>query len=608
MEKYCPVCFQKYPANLTRCPKDNKKLVSLTEQDLVGRELDERYKVLSLLGKGGMGVVYVAEQAMIGRRVALKVLRRDVVTDESSVKRFMIEAKAIANLVSPHTITLHDFGITEEGLLYYTMELLKGLALNDMVKRGGPLDFKVAADFILQTLESLEEAHEHEILHRDLKPENLFITERRGKKHLTVLDFGIAKLVGDTSIETVTRTGMICGTPAYLSPEQALGNPAVPASDLYSLAIVFYELLSGSPPFVETTPMKILLKHLNERPEPVHVRNPNVVVPSSIDAFLQKSLEKRPTDRFPDVKSFRQALQAALDVHLHHPETVNLSSLTTTSDGVRQITQDMADLDGHSDTIMAPAYDLSADTSTGDNEVLVDPGGARTAKEVPSSDAIESKAEQITVRKLDSPRRSRLFLWLGLVLAIVILAGILLVWQPWAQPRTVDTAPARPASVVTDRPDVVEVSRIDVAPVLNDIVEVSSLDIAAVSVDVVEVSRPDVAAVPVDVVEVSRPDVAPVPVDVVESSSPDVAVVPADVVTKAPEVKIKKDVTIPKRTIRKKKYKPVVKKKVEDKRKEEKPAFGFRAVNVDDKKDKKKESDKKDSGFGFRPVNVDDGN
>ncbi len=263
------------------------------------------------------------------------MLRRDTVQDEASVKRFFTEARAIASLRSPHTITLHDFGITDDGLVYYTMEMLEGAPLSALIKRHGSLSYRRAVEVIFQSLESLEEAHQANILHRDLKPENLFVATRKGKDFVTLLDFGIAKLVGDTSIETVTKTGMICGTPAYLSPEQVMGNPAVPASDLYSLAIVLYEMLAGEPPFSDTTAMKLLLKHLNEEPVPVHVKNPGVKVPRSIDRFLARAMAKRPEDRFATVAEFRRALKLALSDHAVAPETSELSPLVTTSDGLR---------------------------------------------------------------------------------------------------------------------------------------------------------------------------------------------------------------------------------------------------------------------------------
>ena len=250
--KYCPKCFKKYPLHVERCTDDGSYLVAPMDKDLVGEVLDDRYTVLERIGKGGMGVVYKAEQHLIKRIVALKVLRRDIAQDESAVKRFLNEARAIAGLDSHHTISLYDFGVTRDGLLYYTMELLKGRPLSRIIQDEAPLDHVRAAGLLLQACRSLEEAHEHNILHRDLKPENLFVSMKKGKERLKVLDFGIAKLVGDASMDTVTQAGMIVGTPQYLSPEQAKGRPVAQTSDLYSLGIVLYEMLTGMPPFLAT--------------------------------------------------------------------------------------------------------------------------------------------------------------------------------------------------------------------------------------------------------------------------------------------------------------------------------------------------------------------
>lgn len=219
MEKYCPKCFSPFTDDAGKCPEDGTPLVSMADRDLVGENLDERYSVISRVGKGGMGIVYKAEQSLIGRIVALKVLRREVVQDVTAVKRFLNEAKAIADLKSPNTITLYDFGVTSDGLLYYTMELLEGRPVSGILKADGPLGHRKAADYILQACDSLEEAHDNNILHRDLKPDNLFVSKRKSGDHVTVLDFGIAKLVGDTSMETITEAGAICGTPGYFAPE-----------------------------------------------------------------------------------------------------------------------------------------------------------------------------------------------------------------------------------------------------------------------------------------------------------------------------------------------------------------------------------------------------
>ena len=340
-EKYCPKCFKKYAPSLEKCPDDGQHLVSLMERDLTGEVLDDKYTVLELIGRGGMGVVYKAEQHLLKRIVALKVMRREVVQDETAVKRFLYEARAIASLQSPHTVTLHDFGVSKEGLIYYTMELLKGQPLSALIEREAPLDYRRAVTFMLEACDSLQEAHEANILHRDLKPDNLFILNRWEKEHIKVLDFGIAKLIGDTSMDSVTQTGFIVGTPKYLSPEQALGIPCVPASDLYSLGVVLYEMLTGSPPFVGDTALKTMWKHLQEPAPPILIKNPNIKVPRSIDLFLRRVLQKKVHDRPQTALEFRKGLEVALDDHVASSETAALRPLGPTVEGTKVTTEIM---------------------------------------------------------------------------------------------------------------------------------------------------------------------------------------------------------------------------------------------------------------------------
>ena len=447
-EKYCPKCFKRFASSLEKCPTDGQHLVSLMERDLTGEVLDERYTVLGLVGKGGMGVVYKAEQALIKRIVALKVLRREVVQDETSVKRFLNEARAIASLENPHTITLYDFGVTRDGLLYYTMELLKGTPLSRLIKREAPLDYRRAVGFILETCGSLQEAHESNILHRDLKPDNLFIIKRWEEEHVKVLDFGIAKLVGDTSMETMTKTGMIVGTPQYLSPEQALGNPSVPASDLYSLAIVLYEMLTGSPPFLGDTPLKTMWKHLQEQAPPIHVKNPNIEVPKSIDLFLRRALQKEPGKRPQTALAFRKALEKALNEHDAAPETVALRSLSATENGVRIITEPLeAQKPGGPPSLPSQESALAptaAQERPARDKEMAKPDSTKSEEKTPDAaekEQPESFAVQVATvltpgigtqaLMRDVRGGNKKMVLAGIAIAVVAIA-LLAVWQPWA--------------------------------------------------------------------------------------------------------------------------------------------------------------------------------
>ena len=236
---------------------------------LEGRIIAGRYEVLERVGVGGMGTVYRAYQASMDREVALKVLSRALTDDEQNVKRFHQEAKAASRLRHPNTITLHDFGQTEDGILFIAMEFLEGRPL-DGVLGDGPLDPVRAIRIMAQVCRSLHEAHKAGIIHRDLKPDNVYLTELEGEADFVkVLDFGVAKLK-ESSKEagTLTQAGMIFGTPRYMSPEQSQSQDLDARSDLYSMGVILYELLTGHPPFDADNPVAILIQHVHEAPPP----------------------------------------------------------------------------------------------------------------------------------------------------------------------------------------------------------------------------------------------------------------------------------------------------------------------------------------------------
>lgn len=275
---------------------------------LVGETLDDKYQVVRVLGQGGMGEVYEAKHRYLEKSVALKVLLPELARDAAFVTRFLREARAVAGLVSPHTVTVHDFGVTDAGILYFTMDLLDGVPLTRVIKDHAPLPFTRATNIILQACASLSEAHTQGLLHRDLKPDNLFVTRTAGGlDHITLLDFGIAKLIEGG--ERLTATGTICGTPHYLSPEQAQGNDLDERSDLYSLGVILYEMLTGVCPFEADNTVAVLMKQIQEVPPPLTIAYPELRVHPLMDDLLASLLSKAPADRPPSSEALADRIR-----------------------------------------------------------------------------------------------------------------------------------------------------------------------------------------------------------------------------------------------------------------------------------------------------------
>lgn len=311
----CPKCrgrFDDAPPAPTHCPKDGTALsrvrdLSETAGDpMLGRTLDGRFTILAKLGAGSMGTVYRARQHAMGRDVAVKILRSDRALDDSAKGRFLREARANSLLASAHTVTVFDFGQAASGEFYLAMELLEGESLGARLTRVGRLPVSEAVDVCRQALRSIAEAHAKGIVHRDLKPDNLFFARVAGggkgsEEILKVLDFGIAKLVGETNevMNAVeTQAGTVFGTPRYMSPEQAQGKTLDARSDLYSLGIIMFEMLTGRLPFESETAMGFIGKHIVEEPAlPSKVR-PDLGIDPAYEKIVMKLLEKSPDARY----------------------------------------------------------------------------------------------------------------------------------------------------------------------------------------------------------------------------------------------------------------------------------------------------------------------
>jgi serine/threonine protein kinase len=276
---------------------------------LVGQTLGGKYRLDSILGRGGMGTVYVATRLHIGDTVAVKVLHREFMKDPSIAERFRREAHAAARLKHPNAVSIYDFGETSDSSTFLVMELLEGQSLRQVIKKQGALDPTTAAEIIRQICAALEEAHRRNIVHRDIKPDNIILNTTPSGHHVKVLDFGIAKL-RDLSTSQLTQTGTTMGTPQYMSPEQCLGQEVDSRSDIYSLGIVLYEMLCGVTPFNATTPMGMAVQQVNNAPPSLCARSPRTT--PAVEAAVLHMLRKQPEARTQTATLAAQELLAAV--------------------------------------------------------------------------------------------------------------------------------------------------------------------------------------------------------------------------------------------------------------------------------------------------------
>ncbi|HEV8323233.1 MAG TPA: protein kinase [Myxococcota bacterium] len=311
--RYCSRCLAAYRTDPPRCPNDGAEVVPSVEDPLVGHDIGGRYKIVKRIANGGMGVIYRAEHLEMGKHFAVKVLYGDVAADEKNVERFKQEARAASRLDHPNIISITDFDRTDHGLLYLVMELLHGEDLYRRVARKGPYDVPRAVSVVRQICRGLGNAHGQGLVHRDLKCENIYLARREETSDFVkILDFGLAHLRDAATIAEGPRDseiGMVFGTPEYMSPEQALGHTADARSDLYSLGIIFYRLLTGVLPFTAQHPLDVCTQQILDPPRPLQVVRPDVDVPDELEAVLRRLLAKRPEDRYRDAA----AVLAALD-------------------------------------------------------------------------------------------------------------------------------------------------------------------------------------------------------------------------------------------------------------------------------------------------------
>jgi len=309
--RLCPQCGSPNDGDARFCTHCGAGIEEARPDPLVGRTVGGAYLLQELVGVGGMGRVYRAEQSLLGRTVAVKVIHPHLLGDDQTVARFYNEARAASRLNHPASVSIIDFGRTDDGILYLVMEYIEGKDLAHVIAEEGPLPFPRILRILRAVLSALGEAHVLGVVHRDLKPENVICKKaRRGAEQIKVVDFGLAHIVGPGGT-SITTPGLVCGTPDYMSPEQGKGETVDGRGDLYSCAVVLYELLTDRLPFEDETPTKVVFKHIHDPvPDPREVA-PHRNIPEDLAEICLKGLSKKADQRYQTADGFDEALAAA---------------------------------------------------------------------------------------------------------------------------------------------------------------------------------------------------------------------------------------------------------------------------------------------------------
>ena len=414
-EKVCPQCGTRYEADHMFCFLDGAALIQAQNStDLVGSIIADRYRVVSKIGDGGMGQVYLAEHVRMKRRCAVKIMRPQLMSDPVAVVRFNREAENASQISHPNVCAVYDFGETPSGLIYLAMEFIDGDSLAKVLAQEKVLIPIRAADVISQTADALSAAHGLGILHRDLKPDNIMLAKSRaGTDHVKIVDFGIARVMAKES-QQLTSTGIAVGTPEYMSPEQFAGDQLDARTDIYSLALVAYHTITGAHAFGSGSTTDHLLARLTQPPRRLALVKPDVAWPAGLQTVFDKALHADPTQRYSDVLEFaRDLTESMADLPITTTEEHYLSAISArrlTPPRVFTPARGMPTLEvrttGGERTGDAPQTAGAADWARSDPAVAVTtPSGERNTESIPT---LIGATSQSVISGTDTPTAERI--------------------------------------------------------------------------------------------------------------------------------------------------------------------------------------------------------
>jgi eukaryotic-like serine/threonine-protein kinase len=311
----CLRCKQPIDVSLEQCPACGER-VTLFQRTYSSKLLDGKYQILDRLGIGGMGEIFKVRHIHLNELRVIKIMRPNVAADDQGMQRFLQEARTSTMIKHKNLAMLYDFAQLDDGSYYMVWEFIDGTNIQKWIEQNGPMPSRLAIEIAIQALSGLDHLHSMGLIHRDISPENIMLSQdHHGKLAVKVIDFGIAKQLAEgEGGQGLTQTGMFLGKLKYASPEQAgflkEGEHLDPRSDLYSFGIVMYEMLAGRAPFQATNPHGYILKHVTEKPQPIHELNPAVKVPAQVESVIMKSLEKSRDNRYATAADFEHALEA----------------------------------------------------------------------------------------------------------------------------------------------------------------------------------------------------------------------------------------------------------------------------------------------------------